>query len=112
MATVLHGPDGYPGLAAILVVRRLGAAEKPDFLNHLITTSCPGLQGTGWVFDRGEPEEAVGQPILVEKAGAAGQTVYTDFKNNAKPDGYTISQVSSPHIHAIVLTQPAKLSSR
>ena len=54
-------------------------------------------------------KKLVGQVVLVEnKPGAAGQIAYTDFKNNAKPDGYTISQVSSPHIHAIVLDTTRK----
>src|SRR5512136_2742218 len=97
-------------LAAILAVpQAVGAAEKPkDFPNHPITIIVPGP--AGGISDVGvrimgeSLKKFFGQAILVEnKAGAAGQIAYTDFKNNAKPDGYTISQVSSPHIHAITL---------
>ena len=97
-------------LTALLAAAQcVGAAEKPkDFPNHPITIIVPGP--AGGISDVGvrimgeSLKKLLGQAILVEnKPGAAGQIAYTDFKNNAKPDGYTISQVSSPHIHAIVL---------
>lgn len=91
-----------------------GAAEKPkDYPNRSITVIVPGP--AGGISDVGvrlmgeSLKKLFGQTILVEnKAGAAGQIAYTDFKNNAKPDGYTIAQVSSPHIHAITLDASRK----
>jgi len=102
-------------LTAILAApSAFGAAEKPkDYPNRPITIIVPGP--AGGISDVGvrimgeSLKKLFGQAILVEnKPGAAGQIAYTDFKNNAKPDGYTISQVSSPHIHAIVLDATRK----
>jgi tripartite-type tricarboxylate transporter receptor subunit TctC len=92
----------------------LGAAEKPrDYPVRPIMVIVPGP--AGGISDVGvrlmgeSLKKLLGQPVLADnKAGAAGQIAYTDFKNNAKPDGYTIAQVSSPHIHAITLDASRK----
>jgi tripartite-type tricarboxylate transporter receptor subunit TctC len=53
-------------------------------------------------------KKVVGQPVLVEnKAGAGGQVMLTDFKNNAKPDGYTLAVFVSPGYVTIPL-DPAR----
>jgi Tripartite tricarboxylate transporter family receptor len=90
------------------------AAEKPkDYPNRPITVIVPGP--AGGISDVGvrlmaeSLNKLFGHTLLADnKPGAAGQIAYTDFKNNAKPDGYTISQVSGPHIHAIVLDPTRK----
>ena len=45
----------------------------------------------------------IGQPVVVEnKPGAGSQVMLTEFKNNAKPDGYTIALINVPQIQTIV----------
>jgi tripartite-type tricarboxylate transporter receptor subunit TctC len=36
------------------------------------------------------------------KPGVGGQVMWTDFKNNAKPDGYTLAMVNIPQLQTIV----------
>lgn len=48
-------------------------------------------------------KKVIGQPVLAEnKPGAGGQVLWTDFKNNAKPDGYTLALVNIPQLQTIV----------
>ena len=55
-------------------------------------------------------KKVIGQPVLAEnKAGAGGQVMWTDFKNNAKPDGYTLALVNIPQLQTIVF-DPARKS--
>ncbi len=54
-------------------------------------------------------KKVVGQPALVEnKAGAGGQVMLTDFKNNAKPDGYTLALINIPQLQTIVFDPTRK----
>jgi tripartite-type tricarboxylate transporter receptor subunit TctC len=119
MMQVRHGTSsawiGILGIAAIMAFPAgTGAAEKPkDYPNRPIMVIVPGP--AGGISDVGvrimgeSLKKLFGQPVLADnKAGAAGQIAYTDFKNNARPDGYTLAQVSSPHIHAITLDPSRK----
>jgi putative tricarboxylic transport membrane protein len=48
-------------------------------------------------------KKVIGQPVLVEnKPGAGSQVMLTDFKNNSKPDGYTMALINVPQIQTIV----------
>jgi tripartite-type tricarboxylate transporter receptor subunit TctC len=54
-------------------------------------------------------KKVVGQPVLVEnKPGAGGQVMLTDFKNNAKPDGYTLALINIPQLQTIVFDPTRK----
>jgi tripartite-type tricarboxylate transporter receptor subunit TctC len=89
------------------------AAEKPkDYPNRPITIMVgfsPGGSSDVGVRVLGEAlRKVVGQPIVVEnKPGAGSQVMLTDFKNNAKPDGYTMALINIPQIQTIVF-DPAR----
>ncbi len=54
-------------------------------------------------------KKVIGQPVLVEnKPGAGSQVMLTDFKNNAKPDGYTMALINVPQIQTIVFDPSRK----
>jgi tripartite-type tricarboxylate transporter receptor subunit TctC len=54
-------------------------------------------------------KKIIGQPVLAEnKAGAGGQVMWTDFKNNAKPDGYTLALVNIPQLQTVVFDSARK----
>jgi len=80
------------------------AAEKPkDFPNRPVTIMVGfGAGGSSDVGVRILAEalkKVIGQPVLVEnKPGAGGQVMWTDFKNNAKPDGYTLALINVPQL--------------
>jgi len=109
----------FTGLVAIalalVMLTSLGvlAAEKPkDYPTRPITIMVGfGAGGSSDVGVRilGEAlKKVVGQTILVEnKPGAGGQVMWTDFKNNAKPDGYTLALINIPQIQTIVF-DPAR----
>jgi tripartite-type tricarboxylate transporter receptor subunit TctC len=56
-------------------------------------------------------KKIIGQPVLVEnKPGAGSQVILSDFKNNAKPDGYTIALIKIPQLQTIVFDSTRKAS--
>jgi tripartite-type tricarboxylate transporter receptor subunit TctC len=101
-------------LGALLTVGPASGAEKPkDYPNRPITIMVGfGAGGSSDVGVRILAEalkKVVGQPILVEnKAGAGGQIMWTDFKNNAKPDGYTLALVNVPQLQTTVFDATRK----
>jgi tripartite-type tricarboxylate transporter receptor subunit TctC len=84
------------------------AADKPkDFPNRPLTIMVGfGAGGSSDVGVRILAEalkKVIGQPVLVEnKPGAGGQVMWTDFKNNAKPDGYTLALINVPQLQTTV----------
>ncbi len=90
------------------------AAEKPkDYPNKPITIQVGfGAGGSSDVGVRILAEalkKIVGQPVLVEnKPGAGGQVMLTDFKNNARPDGYTLALINVPQLQTIVFDPTRK----
>ena len=104
----------YCLLAMLLAVA--GTAEcqdRPkDFPTRPITIQVGSVAGgsndIGVRIVADSLKKIVGQPVLVEnKAGAGGQVMLTDFKNNAKPDGYTLAVFVSPGYVTIPL-DPAR----
>jgi tripartite-type tricarboxylate transporter receptor subunit TctC len=97
----------------LLLAGFAGAAEKPkDYPNRPITIMVGfGAGGSSDVGVRVLAEslkKVLGQPVLVEnKAGAGGQVMWTDFKNNAKPDGYTLALINVPQLQTAVF-DPAR----
>jgi tripartite-type tricarboxylate transporter receptor subunit TctC len=91
-------------LVAGMSVSVHGAAEKPkDFPSRPVTIMVGfGAGGSSDVGARVLAEalkKVIGQPVLVEnKPGAGGQVMWTDFKLNAKPDGYTLALVNIPQL--------------
>ncbi len=54
-------------------------------------------------------KKVIGQPVVIEnKPGAGSQVMLTDFKNNAKPDGYTMALINVPQIQTIVFDSTRK----
>ncbi len=48
-------------------------------------------------------KKVIGQSVIVEaKPGAGGQIMLTDFTRNAKPDGYEMCLMGSPHLQGIL----------
>jgi tripartite-type tricarboxylate transporter receptor subunit TctC len=98
------------GLGAL----QAAAADKPkDFPNRPITIMVGfGAGGSSDVGVRilGEAlKKVIGQTVLVEnKAGAGGQIMWTDFKNNAKPDGYTLALINVPQLQTTVFDPTRK----
>ena len=91
------------------------AADKPkDFPTKPVTIQVGfGAGGSSDVGVRILAEalkKVIGQPVLAEnKPGAGGQVMWTDFKNNAKPDGYTLALVNIPQLQTVVF-DPARKS--
>jgi len=91
------------------------AADKPkDYPNKPVTIQIGfGAGGSSDVGVRILAEslkKIIGQPVLAEnKAGAGGQVMWTDFKNNAKPDGYTLALINVPQLQTVVF-DPARKS--
>jgi tripartite-type tricarboxylate transporter receptor subunit TctC len=110
---------GCIALCLMLVVGfaclQAAAADKPkDYPNKPVTIQVGfGAGGSSDVGARVLAEalkKVIGQVVLVEnKAGAGGQVMWTDFKNNAKPDGYTLALVNIPQLQTIVF-DPARKS--
>jgi tripartite-type tricarboxylate transporter receptor subunit TctC len=105
------------GLALILglFLTQARAADKPKDYPVKPVTIQVGF-GAGGSSDVGVRilaealKKVIGQPVLVEnKAGAGGQVMWTDFKNNAKPDGYNLALVNIPQLQTIVF-DPARKS--
>jgi tripartite-type tricarboxylate transporter receptor subunit TctC len=98
-----------------LFLTQAQAADKPkDYPNKPVTIQIGfGAGGSSDVGVRILAEslkKIIGQPVLAEnKPGAGGQILWTDFKNNAKPDGYTLALVNIPQLQTIVF-DPARKS--
>ncbi len=92
------------------------AQEKPkDYPNKPITLMVgfsPGGSSDLGARIIGEAlKKIIGQPLVVDnKAGAGSQVMLTDFKNNAKPDGYTMALINVPQIQTIVFDPTRKAS--
>ena len=111
-----------PGIAVfcltlgLAVAQTAWAAEKPkDYPNRPITIQVGfGAGGSSDVGVRVLAEslkKIIGQPILVEnKPGAGSQVMLSDFKNNAKPDGYTMALINIPQLQTIVFDPTRKAS--
>jgi tripartite-type tricarboxylate transporter receptor subunit TctC len=101
-------------LALGLFLTQALAADKPkDYPTKPVTIQVGfGAGGSSDVGVRllGESlKKIIGQPILTEnKAGAGSQVMLTDFKNNAKPDGYTMALINVPQIQTIVFDSSRK----
>jgi len=84
------------------------AADKPkDYPSKPVTIQV-GF-GAGGSTDVGARilaealKKVIGQQVMVEnKPGAGGQVMWTDFKNNAKPDGYTLAMINVPQLQTVV----------
>jgi tripartite-type tricarboxylate transporter receptor subunit TctC len=100
-------------LALGLFLTQALAADKPkDYPTRAVTIQVGfGAGGSSDVGVRILAEalkKVIGQPVLVEnKPGAGGQVMWTDFKNNAKPDGYTLALVNIPQLQTVVF-DPAR----
>lgn len=98
----------------LLCGQSASAAEKPkDYPNRPVTIMVGfGAGGSSDVGVRILAEalkKVIGQPVLVEnKPGAGSQVMLTDFKNNAKPDGYTMALINIPQIQTIVFDPTRK----
>ncbi|MFH1079633.1 MAG: tripartite tricarboxylate transporter substrate-binding protein, partial [Pseudomonadota bacterium] len=104
------------GLVLILglFLAQAQAADKPkDYPNKPVTIQIGfGAGGSSDVGVRILAEslkKIIGQPVLAEnKPGAGSQVMLTDFKNNAKPDGYTLALINIPQIQTIVFDPTRK----
>ena len=91
-----------------LFLTQARAAEKPkDYPNRPITIQigfgAGGSSDVGVRLLADSLKKIIGQPVLAEnKPGAGGQVMWTDFKNNAKPDGYTLALVNIPQLQTVV----------
>jgi tripartite-type tricarboxylate transporter receptor subunit TctC len=101
-------------LAIGLAATQALAAEKPkDFPNRPVTImvgfGAGGSSDVGVRIIAEALKKIIGQPVLVEnKAGAGGQVMWTDFKNNAKPDGYTLALINVPQLQTTVFDATRK----
>ena len=99
------------GLAAVYAA---SAAEKPkDYptrpLTIMVGFGAGGSSDVGVRILAEALKKVIGQPVLVEnKPGAGSQVMLTDFKNNAKPDGYTLALINIPQIQTIVFDPTRK----
>ncbi|HSB73530.1 MAG TPA: tripartite tricarboxylate transporter substrate binding protein [Candidatus Methylomirabilis sp.] len=104
------------GLSIAFVTSQAAAADKPkDYPNRPVTIMVGfGAGGSSDVGVRvlGESlKKVIGQPVLVEnKPGAGSQVMLSDFKNNAKPDGYTLALINIPQLQTIVFDPTRKAS--
>lgn len=86
-------PKDYPNRAISLMVG-FGAGGSSDVGARLIGEAL---------------KKVIGQPVVVDnKPGAGSQVMLTDFKNNAKPDGYTMALINIPQIQTIVFDPTRK----
>jgi tripartite-type tricarboxylate transporter receptor subunit TctC len=99
---------------AVSVPDAATAQDRPaDYPNKPITIMVgfsPGGSSDVGARLLGESlKNVVGQPVLIEnKPGAGSQVMLTDFKNNAKPDGYTLALINVPQIQTIVFDPSRK----
>ena len=91
-----------------LFLTQARAADKPkDYPNKPVTIQigfgAGGSSDVGVRILADSLKKIIGQPVLEEnKPGAGGQVMWTDFKNNAKPDGYTLALVNIPQLQTVV----------
>ena len=96
-----------------MTIQNLSAADKPkDYPSKPITLQVgfsPGGSSDIGCRVLGEAlKKVIGQPVVIDnKPGAGSQIMLTDFKNNAKPDGYTMALINIPQIQTIVF-DPAR----
>jgi len=97
-----------------LMIQNLSAADKPkDYPSKPITLqvgfSPGGSSDIGCRVLAEALKKVIGQPVIVDtKPGAGSQIMLTDFKNNAKPDGYTMALINVPQIQTIVFDPTRK----
>ena len=95
-------------LLVVLFLTQAQAADKPaNYPNRPVTIQmgfgAGGSSDVGVRILADALKKVIGQPVMVEnKPGAGGQVLWTDFKNNAKPDGYTLALVNIPQLQTIV----------
>jgi putative tricarboxylic transport membrane protein len=103
-------------LALTFMASPATAADKPkDYPNRPITVqvgfSAGGSSDVGVRVLAEALKKIIGQPVLVEnKPGAGSQVMLSDFKNNAKPDGYTLALINIPQLQTIVFDATRKAS--
>ena len=97
-----------------LFLAPLQAAEKPANYPSRPVTIHIGF-GTGGSSDVGvrllaeSLKKVIGQTVLAEnKPGAGSQVMLTEFKNNAKPDGYSLALINIPQLQTIVFDSTRK----
>jgi tripartite-type tricarboxylate transporter receptor subunit TctC len=96
------------------IAQNLSAADKPkDYPSKsiiLMVGFSPGGSSDIGCRVLGEAlKKVIGQPVVVDnKPGAGSQIMLTDFKNNAKPDGYTMALINVPQIQTIVFDPTRK----
>ena len=101
-------------LSLALLLTPARAADKPkDYPNKPVTIQIGfGAGGSSDVGVRILAEslkKIIGQSVMAEnKPGAGGQVMWTDFKNNAKPDGYTLALVNIPQLQTVVFDPSRK----
>jgi len=94
--------------------RAAWANEKPsDYPNKTITLMhgfpAGGSSDVGCRLVAEALRKVIAQPVVVEaKPGAGSQIMLTEFKNNAKPDGYTMALINVPQIQTIVFDPTRK----
>jgi tripartite-type tricarboxylate transporter receptor subunit TctC len=97
-----------------LFVTQIHAGEIPKgYPNKYVTlvVGWPpgGTADTGARLLAESLKDVIGQPVLVEnKPGAGTQVMLTDFKNNAKPSGYTLALIQIPQMQTIVFDPERK----
>jgi len=90
------------------------AADKPkDYPNKPVTIQigfgAGGSSDVGVRLLADSLKKIIGQSVLAEnKPGAGSQVMLTDFKNNAKPDGYTLALINIPQLQTIVFDPSRK----
>jgi tripartite-type tricarboxylate transporter receptor subunit TctC len=102
-------------LSLVLGQGVLGAEKPKDYPKKPITLmvgfSPGGSSDLGGRILGEALKKVIGQPIVVEnKPGAGSQVMLTDFKNNGKPDGYTMVLINVPQIQTIVFDPTRKAS--
>lgn len=97
-----------------LLLTQAWAADKPnDYPNRPVTIQigfgAGGSSDVGVRILADSLKKVIGQPVLADnKPGAGSQVMLTDFKNNAKPDGYTMALINIPQIQTIVFDSTRK----
>jgi tripartite-type tricarboxylate transporter receptor subunit TctC len=90
------------------------AQDKPaNYPNKVITLmvgfSPGGSSDVGARVIAEALKKVIGQPVVIDnKPGAGSQVMLTDFKNNGKPDGYTMALINVPQIQTIVFDSSRK----
>ncbi|MCR5536143.1 MAG: tripartite tricarboxylate transporter substrate binding protein [Succinivibrio sp.] len=86
-------------MAAATLMFSVGQAQADDFPTHAITMICSWGAGGGsdaqLRFVAGLMEKELGQPIKVENRTGGGGAVGWSALARAKPDGYTIGQLTA-----------------